>query len=54
MNPIEIKETLYVMADEKWIHEQRRLNKLKLDEQNKKHYIMSKYFVIFTGISREQ
>lgn len=51
--PIETKETLYVMADEKWIHEQIRLNKLKLDEQTKKHYIMSKCFVIFTGISRK-
>ena len=50
--PIETKETLYVMADEKWIHEQIRLSKLKLDEQHKKHYIMSKCFVIFTGISR--
>lgn len=51
--PIETKETLYVMADEKWIHEQIRLNKLELDEQQKKHYIMSKCFVIFTGISRK-
>lgn len=49
--PLETKETLYVMADEKWIHEQIRLNKLGLDEQEKKHYIMSKCFVVFTGAS---
>lgn len=51
--PIKTKETLYVMADEKWIHEQIRLNKLGLNEQEKKHYIMSKCFVIFTEISRK-
>lgn len=51
--PIETKETLYVMADEKWIHEQIRLNKLDLSEKEKKHYIMSKCFVIFTDISRK-
>lgn len=49
--PIETTETLYVMADEKWIHEQIRKMKLSDDEKNKKHYIMSKCFIIFTGIS---
>ena len=36
--------TLYVMADEKWIHKQDKNNK------GSKKYIMSKCFVIFTGI----
>lgn len=40
---------LYVMIDEKWIHEQVRLAALTDDERNKKHYIMSKCFVTFTG-----
>lgn len=40
-------DTLYVMADEKWIHEQ---IKIKNEEEKKKHYIMSKEFVCFTGI----
>ena len=40
-------DTLYVMADEKWIHEQR---KQKTEEEKKKHFIMSKAFVCFTGI----
>lgn len=40
---------LYVMVDEKWIHEQVRLNTLTEEEKKKKHYIMSKCFVTFTG-----
>lgn len=42
-------DTLYIMGDEKWIHEQ-----IKLNEDNKKHYIMSKEFVCFTGIKNEK
>ena len=45
----ENKNVLYVMADEKWIHEQIRKSKLNDDDKNKKHYIMTKCFVIFTG-----
>lgn len=41
-------KTLYVMADEKWIHEQ---DKLRVKE--KKKFIMSKCFVVFTGIKRK-
>ena len=37
------------MADEKWIHEQIRKSKLDDNEKDKKHYIMSKCFIIFTG-----
>ena len=40
---------LYVMVDEKWIHEQIRLALLPEDERGKHHYIMSKCFVTFTG-----
>lgn len=40
---------LYVMVDEKWIHEQIRLNTLTDEEKKKRHYIMSKCFVTFTG-----
>lgn len=47
--PIENKNTLYVMVDEKWIHEQIRKIKLYDEEKNKKHFIMSKCFVAFTG-----
>ena len=39
--------TLYVMVDEKWIHEQDK------SRPNKKKWIMSKCFVTFTGISRK-
>lgn len=46
--PIDTKSTLYVMADEKWIHKQDK------NEPNKKKWIMSKCFVIFTGIKREK
>jgi len=37
------------MADEKWIHEQIRLNELTDEDKKKKHFIMSKCFVTFTG-----
>lgn len=43
-----IKE-LYVMVDEKWIHEQIRLSELSEEERNKHHYIMAKCFVTFSG-----
>ncbi len=52
-NTIETTETIYVMADEKWIHEQIRKDKFDIDEKDKKHYIMSKCFVIFTGVKRK-
>lgn len=42
---IDNSKNLYVMADEKWIHEQDKNNK-----DNKKKWIMSKCFVIFTHI----
>lgn len=42
---------LYVMVDEKWIHEQIRLATLSDEERKKRHYIMSKCFVTFTGAS---
>lgn len=38
-------KTLYIMADEKWIHKQD-----KGDKDNKKKWIMSKCFVVFTHI----
>lgn len=47
--PKKTKKVLYVMADEKWIHEQIRKCKLEDNEKDKKHYIMSKCFIIFTG-----
>ena len=37
------------MADEKWIHEQIKTIKLSNEDKTKKHFIMSKCFVIFTG-----
>ncbi len=40
---------LYVMVDEKWIHEQIRHALLPEEEKGKHHYIMSKCFVTFTG-----
>ena len=43
--PIPTSKTLYVMADEKWIHKQD-----KLDTSKKKKWIMSKCFVTFTHI----
>ena len=42
-----IKE-LYVMVDEKWIHETIRLAELSEEERGKHHFIMSKCFVTFT------
>ena len=39
---------LYVMVDEKWIHEQIRLSLLSEEGKKKHHYIMSKCFVTFT------
>ena len=39
--------TLYVMVDEKWIHEQDK------SRPNEKKWIMSKCFVTFTGITRK-
>lgn len=42
-------KSLYVMVDEKWIHEQIRKSTLSDDEKEKKHYIMSKCFITFTG-----
>ena len=44
---IETNKTLYVMVDEKWIHEQNKLN------PNTRKYIMSKCFITFTGINRK-
>ena len=44
---IDTNKTLYVMVDEKWIHQQDKLN------PNTKKYIMSKCFVTFTGINRK-
>lgn len=44
---IETNKSLYVMVDEKWIHEQDKKN------PNKKKWIMSKCFVTFTGIKRK-
>lgn len=64
--PIPVNSTLYVMADEKWIHKQMKRElkkKIKIglqkytqeqidefkEQLKKKHYIMSKCFIIFTG-----
>ena len=49
INYQEIKhgKTLYVMADEKYIHKQDK------NDQSKRKSIMSKVFVIFTGIERK-
>ena len=44
---IKTNKSLYVMVDEKWIHEQDKKN------PNKKKWIMSKCFVTFTGIKRK-
>ena len=46
---IEKTKNLYVMVDEKWIHEQIRLALLDEKAREKRHYIMSKCFVTFTG-----
>ncbi len=67
---IPVNSTLYVMADEKWIHKQMKKElkkKIKIglkkytqeqidefkEELKKKHYIMSKCFIIFTGAKRK-
>ena len=44
---ISVDKTLYVIADEKWIHKQDKNN------PNIKKWIMSKCFVTFTGIKRK-
>lgn len=52
-DPIDIKsDTLYIMGDEKYIHEQFRKTGTSLDDNTKKH-IMSKCFVCFSGISQK-
>lgn len=54
--PIEIGgNTLYVMADEKYIHEQRKKEEPEYDEKGKKkkHHIMSKCWVVFSGIEQQ-
>ena len=43
-DPINTGSTLYIMADEKWIHKQDKTN------HNKKKWIMSKCFIVFTHI----
>lgn len=48
-NLIENVKELYVMVDEKWIHEQIRLSELSEEEKGKRHYIMSKCFVTFAN-----
>lgn len=45
---IDTKSTLYIMADEKWIHKQDKI------EKGKRKWIMSKCFVVFTGIERKK
>lgn len=40
------------MADEKWIHEQTR-EEMTNEEKEKHHFIMSKCFVCFTGITQK-
>lgn len=48
--PISIDgDVLYVMGDEKWIHE---MIKDSTEKDDKKHYIMSKCFVVFSGIEQ--
>lgn len=46
--PINNGKTIYIMADEKWIHKQD-----KTDKENKKKCIMSKCFVVFTHIKKK-
>lgn len=49
--PISIEgNTLYIMGDEKWIHEQIKDN----NEEKKKHFIMSKCFIAFSGIEQHK
>ncbi len=48
--PISIDgDILYVMGDEKWIHE---MIKDSTEKDDTKHYIMSKCFVVFSGIEQ--
>lgn len=50
--PIEANsKNLYVMADEKWLHEQIHAEQIE-EEKEKHHFIMSKCFVCFTGITQ--
>lgn len=50
-DPISIEsDTLYIMADEKWIHEQ--IYNRSENEKNKRKFIMSKEFVCFSGIEQ--
>ena len=52
-NVIEVpNKKLFVMADEKWIHEQIHEEQTE-EEKNRHHYIMSKCFVVFTGIKQK-
>lgn len=51
-NPISIDgDTLYIMADEKWIHEQ--IYNRPLEDLDKHKFIMSKEFVCFSGIEQK-
>ena len=43
---------LFVMGDEKWIHEQIHEEQAE-EEKQKHHFIMSKCFVVFTGIEQK-
>ena len=50
-NPIPIEgDVLYIMADEKWIHEQ--IYNRTLEDKGKHKFIMSKEFVCFSGIEQ--
>ncbi len=52
-DPISITgNTLYIMGDEKWIHEQ--IFKKEESEKDKKNFIMSKCFVAFSGIEQKK
>lgn len=52
-DPISILgDTLYIMGDEKWIHEQ--IFGKEEDEKGKQHFIMSKCFVAFSGIEQNK
>lgn len=51
-NPIKIEgDTLYIMGDEKWIHEQ--IYKRNEEDKGKPKHIMSKVFVCFSGIEQK-
>lgn len=52
-DPISIEgDSLYVMADEKWIHEQ--IYGRKEEDKGKHKFIMSKEFVCFSGIDQKK